>query len=166
MSSTPAEQSQLQPQLRPPTSTSTSTPTSSPSDSLEVNAIVAVVNAFIAALNKKSRVEFEKHCYTSGGMSLSAPSPAPLRFCTIESFIERITSMRDEINERIWDPEVKVYELGNLATVWAPFRAKINGVVDHVGVNLFVMHKVNGLWKITGLADSCRLPTEQERKLE
>ncbi|KAL2222638.1 hypothetical protein M432DRAFT_629091 [Thermoascus aurantiacus ATCC 26904] len=132
----------------------------------EVNAIVAVANAFIAALNKKSRAEFEKHCYTSGGMALSAPAPAPLRFCTIDSFIERITSMRDEINERIWDPEVKVYELGNLATVWAPFRAKINGVVDHVGVNLFVMHKVNGLWKITGMADSCRLPTEQERKLD
>lgn len=77
--------------------------------------------------------------------------------------MERISSIQDDINERFWDPEVKVYEEGNLAAVWAPFRAKINGIVDHVGVELFVLHKINGEWKVTGLADSCRQPTDEER---
>jgi hypothetical protein len=77
--------------------------------------------------------------------------------------VEHIAKVEDEIEERIWDPEVKVYESGNLAAVWAPFRAKINGVVNHVGVELFVLHKLNGKWKVTGLADSCRRPTEEEK---
>jgi hypothetical protein len=99
-------------------------------------------------------------------MSLSPPSPTTLRFCTIGSFVEHVATLKDDIDERIWDPEVKVQEYGNLAAVWAPFRSKINGVVDHVGVELFVLHKLNGTWKVTGLADSCRRPTEEEKLLE
>jgi hypothetical protein len=138
-----------------------------PSDSChEIEAIIAVTQGFLAALSTKSRVDFEKHCVRAGGMSLSPPSPIAPRFCTIGSFIEHVATLKDEIDERIWDPEVKVHEAGNLATVWAPFRAKINGVVDHVGVELFVLHKFNGEWKVTGLADSCRRPTEEEKGLE
>ena len=129
----------------------------------EADAIVAVAKGFLAALNSKSRIEFEKYSVAAGGMSLSPPSPGPFRFCTIGAFIEQISSIKDEINERIWDPEVKVHELGNLAAVWAPFRANVNGVLDHVGVELFILHKVDGEWKVTGLADSCRWPTAEER---
>ncbi|KAJ5390690.1 uncharacterized protein N7496_001758 [Penicillium cataractarum] len=132
----------------------------------ETQAIIAVTQGFLAALNTKSRVDFEKHCIRAGGMSLAPPSPTALRFCTIGSFIEHVATLKDTIDERIWNPEVKIHEAGNLATVWAPFRAKINGVVDHVGVELFVLHKLNGEWKVTGLADSCRLPTEEEMNME
>lgn len=132
----------------------------------ETEAIIAVTQGFLSALGTKSRVDFEKHCVRAGGMSLSPSSPIAPRFCTIGSFIEHVATLRDEIDERIWDPEVKVHEEGNLATVWAPFRAKVNGIVDHVGVELFVLHKFNGEWKITGLADSCRRPTEEEKKME
>lgn len=132
----------------------------------ETQAIIAVTQGFLTALNTKSRVDFDKHCIRAGGMSLAPPSPTALRFCTIGSFIEHVATLKDNIDERIWDPEVKVHEAGNLATVWAPFRAKINGVVDHVGVELFVLHKLNGEWKVTGLADSCRLPTEEEMNMD
>lgn len=137
-----------------------------PNLSEETQAIIAATQGFLTALNTKSRVDFEKHCIRAGGMSLAPPSPTALRFCTIGSFIEHVAALKDTIDERIWDPEVKVHETGNLATVWAPFRAKINGVVDHVGVDLFVLHKLNGEWKVTGLADSCRLPTEEEMNME
>lgn len=99
-------------------------------------------------------------------MSLSPPSPTALRFCTIGSSVEHVAALKDDINERIWGPEVKVNEAGNLAAIWAPFRAKINGVVDHVGVGLSVSYKLNGQWKVTGLANSCRLPTKEEMLLE
>ncbi|KAJ6167254.1 hypothetical protein N7497_000097 [Penicillium chrysogenum] len=134
-------------------------------ESEETAAIIAVTQGFLAALSSKSRADFEKHCEE---MTLSPPSPTSLRFCTIGSFVEHVAGLKDDIDERIWDPEVKVHETGslNLAAVWAPFRAKINGVVDHVGVELFVLHKLNGEWKVTGLADSCRLPTEEEMLLE
>ncbi|KAL4980785.1 hypothetical protein BDW66DRAFT_124787 [Aspergillus desertorum] len=98
-------------------------------------------------------------------MSLRPPAPTMPRFCTIGAFVEHIAKLDDEIDEQIWDPEVKVYAEGNLAAVWAPFRAKVNGVLNHVGVELFILHKLNGSWKITGLADSCRKPTEEEKIL-
>ncbi|KAJ5793532.1 hypothetical protein N7457_000131 [Penicillium paradoxum] len=135
-------------------------------ESEETAAIIAATQGFLTALSTKSRADFEKHCVRAGGMTLSPPAPTSLRFCTIGSFVEHVAALKDDIDERIWDPEVKVHETGNLAAVWAPFRAKINGVVDHVGVELFVLHKLNGEWKVTGLADSCRLPTEEELLLE
>ena len=140
-------------------------PPSSPPPT-DIESILTVVHGFIHALNTKSRLDFEKHCIRAGGMSLSPPTPSPLRFCTIGSFIEYIASLEDDIQERIWDPEVKVQEGGNMAAVWASFRAKINGVVDHVGVELFILHRIQGEWKVTGLADSCRGPTGEEMGME
>lgn len=134
-----------------------------PPSSDEVDEIISVIQGFLAAMSAKSRSGFEKHCVRAGGMSLSPPAPTLPRFCTIGSFVEHIAAVDAEIDEQIWDPVVTAYEAGHLAAVWAPFRAKINGVVDHVGVELFVLHKLNGEWKVTGLADSCRQPTDEEK---
>ncbi|KAJ5220178.1 hypothetical protein N7468_009382 [Penicillium chermesinum] len=134
--------------------------------SAEKQTIIAVTQGFLTALSTKSWTDFEKYCVRAGGMSLSPPAPTALRFCTIGSFLEYMATLQDTIDERIWDAEVRVHEDGNLATVWAPFRAKVNGVVDHVGVELFVMHKINGDWKVTGLADSCRRPRGDEVEME
>ncbi|KAJ9194169.1 hypothetical protein DTO166G4_4059 [Paecilomyces variotii] len=136
------------------------------STDVTVSTLISITNSFLSALSNKSRPEFEKHCLKAAGMALCAPQPAPVRFCSIDTFIDRVTAMRDEIHERGWNHEVKLYEEGNMATVWVPFRAKINGVVDHVGVNLFILHKLNGVWKITGVADSSRKPTDEERQME
>ncbi|BCS22097.1 uncharacterized protein APUU_30322S [Aspergillus puulaauensis] len=133
--------------------------------SSEVDSIITVIEGFVSALNAKNSIEFEKYCVRAGGMSLWPPAPAMPRFCTIGAFVEHIAKLEDEIDEQIWNPEVKLYEAGNLAAVWAPFRAKINGAVNHVGIELFILHKLNGKWKVTGLADSCRLPTEEEKIL-
>ncbi|RDW86912.1 uncharacterized protein DSM5745_03554 [Aspergillus mulundensis] len=140
-------------------------PNPHPSASSEIDSIISVIKGFVSALNAKNSTEFEKYCVRAGGMSLGPPAPTTPRFCTIGAFVEHIAKLDDEIEERIWDPEVKVYGDGNLAAVWAPFRAKVNGVVNHVGVELFVLHKLNGRWKVTGLADSCRRPTEEEKIL-
>ncbi|KAL4809955.1 hypothetical protein BDV18DRAFT_156328 [Aspergillus unguis] len=131
----------------------------------EIDSIIAVIKGFVSALNAKDSLEFEKYCVRAGGMSVCPPAPTMPRFCTIGAFVEHVAKLDDDIDERIWDPEVKVYEAGNLAAVWAPFRAKVNGVVNHVGVELFILHKLNGKWKVTGLADSCRRPTEEEKVL-
>ncbi|KAL6239996.1 hypothetical protein BDW75DRAFT_235827 [Aspergillus navahoensis] len=131
----------------------------------EIDSIITVIKGFVSAVNAKNASEFEKYCVRAGGMSLWPPAPTMPRFCTIGAFVEHIAKLDDEIDERIWDPEVKLYEEWNLAAVWAPFRAKVNGVVNHVGMELFILHKLNGRWKVTGLADSCRRPTEEEKIL-
>ncbi|KAI9371043.1 hypothetical protein BJX61DRAFT_535131 [Aspergillus egyptiacus] len=137
---------------------------SPPQPSTEIDSIITVIEGFVSALNAKSAIELEKYCVRAGGMSLWPPAKLP-RFCTIGVFVEHIAKVEADIDERIWNPEVKLYEPGNLAAVWAPFRVKVNGVVDHVGVELFILHKLNGNWKVTGLADSCRRPTEEEKIL-
>ncbi|KAL4796209.1 hypothetical protein BDV19DRAFT_83400 [Aspergillus venezuelensis] len=169
----------------PPTPTSLYLPSSHHHLSQpETDPIITCIKGFITALNTKSTSDFGKYCVRAGGMSLCPPSPTTPRFCTIGSFVEHIARLDDEIDERIWDPEVMVYNYeshassreglngcgggeggGNMAAVWAPFRAKVNGVVNHVGVELFILHKVQGRWKVTGLADSCRRPTEDEKVL-
>ncbi|KAL4944511.1 hypothetical protein BDV06DRAFT_88057 [Aspergillus oleicola] len=161
----------------PPTPTATSLllPSHHHLSQPETDPIITCIKGFISALNTKSTSDFEKYCVRAGGMSLCPPSPTTPRFCTIGSFVEHIARLDDEIDERIWDPEVMVYNYeagssgagngGNMAAVWAPFRAKVNGVVNHVGVELFILHKVQGRWKVTGLADSCRRPTEDEKVL-
>jgi hypothetical protein len=127
----------------------------------DMRAILSVINMFLSALNNKSRTDFEKCCFVAGGMSLCGPAVVPLRFVSINSYINCITSLRDvDLEERIWDPDVRISENGNLAMVWAPFQAKVNGLLDHVGVNLFVMHKIDGRWKISSVADSWWRPTE------
>ncbi|OJJ80000.1 uncharacterized protein ASPGLDRAFT_51906 [Aspergillus glaucus CBS 516.65] len=127
--------------------------------------MLSVTTGFLSAISSKSRSDFDRYCIRAGGMALFPPTPAIPRFCTIGSFVEQISKLRDEIDERIWDPEVTVLGDGGMGFgfVWAPFRAKVNGVVNHVGVELFVLHKVGGEWKVTGMADSCRVPTEDER---
>ncbi|KAL1964184.1 hypothetical protein VTN77DRAFT_7272 [Rasamsonia byssochlamydoides] len=136
---------------------SSSTTTSSE----DIHAILSVTNTFLNALHNKSRADFEKCCFPAGWMSLCGPALVPLRFISLNSYIKCITSLKDDLEERIWDPDVRVSESGNLAMVWAPFQAKINGHLDHVGVNLFVMHKIDGRWKISGLADSWWRPTAE-----
>ncbi|OXV10658.1 hypothetical protein Egran_01588 [Elaphomyces granulatus] len=138
-------------------------PTSPPEDIL---AILSVAQSFLAAIRKKSRAEFEKCCFPAGGMSLSGPGPTPLRFVSMNSYINWITAAVGDFDERMWNPRVQVYEGGNLATVWAPFRAKINGRLNHIGVDLFIMHKIDGRWKISGLADSCRHLTDGDEELD
>ena len=139
----------------------------------EIKQIIAVARGFLSALSTKSRAGFNKHCIRAGGMSLSPPSSPLLspssaagtgiRFCTLGTFVEHISSLRDNITERFWDPQVKIDDARDFAAVWAPFRAQVNGVVDHVGVELFVLHRIDGHWKVTGLADSCRFPSDEER---
>ena len=151
------------------TTAATTTATETTQDQKEIDAILSVTTGFLSALSSKSRDAFDQYCIRAGGMSLWPPPPTiPPRFCTIGSFVEQMAKLTDDIDERIWDPEVKVAAGGeglNLASVWAPFRAVINGVVHHVGVEVFVLHKVDGVWKVTGMADSCRFPTEEEKML-
>jgi hypothetical protein len=133
-------------------------PTTTQSD--DVTAILAIVQDFTAAIKTKSRDEFEKCCFTAGGMALSGPKTS-LRFVTLNAFINWIITTPAEFDEQIGSPQAQVYEGSNLATVLAPFRAKIDGNLDHVGVDLFILHKIEGKWKISGVADSCQYPTNQ-----
>jgi glycosyltransferase involved in cell wall biosynthesis len=59
-----------------------------------------------------------------------------------------------EIEERFWEPEVRVD--GNLATAWMPYAFLLNGAIRHCGVDAFQLMRFRDGWKIIQIADTMR----------
>lgn len=65
-----------------------------------------------------------------------------------ERFIDGLTKETDLIQERIWNPEIKVHK--TIAMVWAPYDIYANGKFMHCGIDAFSLIKTNEEWKIAG----------------
>lgn len=76
-----------------------------------------------------------------------------LRHLGIEALADRIVTVQPgaAIAETIHDPVVHVDK--TLAAVWAPYRFTINGKPDHCGVDAITLLKLDGRWRIVGIAD-------------
>lgn len=59
-----------------------------------------------------------------------------------------------EIEERIWDAEVRVDDY--LAQVWTPYAFFVNGQLSHCGVDAIILMRFTDGWKIVSIADSRR----------
>jgi hypothetical protein len=69
---------------------------------------------------------------------------------------EREMRIAQDFVERGFDPEVR--RTGNLATVWVPYDFHVNGAWSHCGVDTFTMVKVEGEWRIAGMAWTVEQP--------
>ncbi|KAH8908083.1 hypothetical protein BR93DRAFT_927119 [Coniochaeta sp. PMI_546] len=93
-----------------------------------------------------------------------------------EEFPNRIPwDSKDKLEEGIDDGEggrqVVVLVDHDIAMVWTPFWFKRNGSLTHVGTNCFTLAKhltdssgTNGEWKVVGMTDTGRPPSEEEKK--
>ena len=68
----------------------------------------------------------------------------------LEKWLERMSSSQQEWKERMWNP--KVLEHNSLAVVWTPYNFHLDGKLTHCGIDTANLVKVNGAWKISGLA--------------
>ncbi|MEX1827116.1 nuclear transport factor 2 family protein [Luteibacter sp. CQ10] len=73
---------------------------------------------------------------------------------TLGEFIDGIKPGKDRIEERIYDPLVRVDD--DLAVVWTRYDFRINGEVKHCGTDLIHLVKMEGKWVIAGVADNSR----------
>ncbi len=74
---------------------------------------------------------------------------------TIEAFALRVGKPAPaHIEERIHDPLIRIDH--DLAVVWAPFDFFSNDRLDHCGTDVFNLVRVDGLWRIAGVADTGR----------
>lgn len=73
---------------------------------------------------------------------------------TLGEFIGKIKAGPDKIEERIYDPLVRVD--GDIAMVWAPYDFFVNGQVKHCGTDIVNLVRVDGRWLIAGIADNSR----------
>jgi hypothetical protein len=69
---------------------------------------------------------------------------------------EREMRIAEDFVERGFDPEVR--RTGNLATVWIPYDFHVNGAWSHCGVDTFTLVRVEGTWRIAGMAWTVEQP--------
>jgi hypothetical protein len=65
-----------------------------------------------------------------------------------EEYFADLKASKRKMQERIWNPEVRVS--GLIATVWASYDFWIDGKFSHCGVDQFDLIKTEDGWKIAG----------------
>ena len=87
------------------------------------------------------------------GMRARASGDTVVQTLTEQEFAAFVArDARPEWTERLWEPEVRV--AGTLATVWAAYDFHFGGTFSHCGVDAFHLLRVQGRWRIAGIADT------------
>jgi hypothetical protein len=85
--------------------------------------------------------------HTQNGNPVVSESP-------IDGWLASVGRSQQSLDERIFDPEVRVD--GNLATAWMKYEFWANNAFSHCGYNSFQLARTSGGWKIIHVADSRR----------
>lgn len=72
-----------------------------------------------------------------------------MRGSTNREYVEQLATTADDLQERMWDPQVMVHE--GIAVVWTPYEFQVNGEFSHCGFDAFSLVRVDGRWKIAGI---------------
>jgi hypothetical protein len=73
---------------------------------------------------------------------------------TMDKFLAGIASAPGSLDERLFDPEVRID--GNLATVWVKYEFWYDGKYSHCGFDSFQLARGEAGWKIFSIADTRR----------
>jgi hypothetical protein len=65
-----------------------------------------------------------------------------------EEYLADLQASKQKMQERIWNPEVRVH--GLIASVWAPYDFWIDGKLSHCGIDQFDLIKSEEGWKLAG----------------
>lgn len=71
-----------------------------------------------------------------------------VRTFTNEEYFAQLQASKQKMQERMWDPEVRIS--GLIATVWAPYDFWIDGKLSHCGIDAFDLIKTEEGWKLAG----------------
>ena len=77
-----------------------------------------------------------------------------IRATPIDRFITAIGSAKEELNERIYNPEVRIDD--NMATVWTRYTFHRGQTFSHCGVDAIQLARTAGGWKIVHIIDTQR----------
>jgi len=69
---------------------------------------------------------------------------------TPDAFVERIVGSEAFLDEAMWDPLVRTD--GKIAILWAPYDFLVDGEPSHCGFDAFQLVKMDGAWRIVGVA--------------
>ncbi len=86
------------------------------------------------------------------GARLGALMRDTVRYTTAEDFAVRMGRLERQVDERIWDWEVRID--GHLATMWTKYDVLVDGSFSHCGIDAFQLFHTTDGWKIFHLADT------------
>jgi hypothetical protein len=122
--------------------------------SSEEKAVLDTIDALLNSLPSKDVSKALEVCLPSG--STATMRGTELSVQPIQNLIEFIAAIPGHVEEMFIDPEVRIYE--DLAMVWSKSEVKLDGNVISVGMNVICLHKIEGRWKITSIADTAKPP--------
>lgn len=120
-------------------------------------AVVAVIERTFDAMKARDTAAF-RAVFAPGARIVATSTdregkPA-MREMTIDRFVGAIAGAREELVERIFDPQVRISD--NLATVWTEYDFHAGGKFSHCGVDAFQLARTTDGWKIVHVTDTQR----------
>lgn len=119
--------------------------------------VMAPVNAFLAGIAASDPKAIAAVVRPDGGATYAVENPDGTRSITRRNWAEvaaRFALGGDRFEERISDPAIE--SDGDIAMVWAPYVFRVNGKVQHCGVDHFDLIREGGTWKIANASWSSR----------
>jgi hypothetical protein len=116
----------------------------------ERDAVLKTVQAFFDTMTAKDVDGARRILQPQGrfhAMRMRDGKPDVRAFANEEYFAD-LQASKQQMRERIWNPEVRVH--GLIATVTAPYDFWIDGKFSHCGVDAFDLIKTEDGWKLAG----------------
>ena len=128
--------------------------TATPSSAADTDerAVLAPVQAFFDGMAKYDSAAIRATVQPEGSVALLRKGKV-VRM-TLGEFADHMKPAKDRIEERIYDPLVRID--GDIAIVWAPYDFLVNGQVKHCGTDAVNLVRIDGRWLIAGIADNSR----------
>ena len=115
----------------------------------EVNAVVATVQKLFDAMAKHDP-DAARAVLLGDGRIVAIKADGSVSGGTQEQFAARLSTMKEPILERMWNPTVLVQ--GRIAQLWAEYDFRRAGKFSHCGIDSVSLAKSGDQWKITGIA--------------
>jgi hypothetical protein len=118
----------------------------------ERHAVLGTVQRLFDALTARDQAAIQSTVLPEGRLTshVVRDGRAVVRTGTWEEWTQRIMSATQRLEERMFDPEVRIR--GSLAAVWTEYDFHVDGTLTHCGINLVDLAKADGRWRILNVS--------------
>ena len=120
-------------------------------------AVMAPVNALLAAIAARDGAQVLPHVLPEGGVITAFTKPDGTAGYQRKGWATWAADLKpgaERYQERFTDPAIEVD--GDIAMVWGPYELLIDGKIAHCGYDHFDLVRDGGQWKIANITYSAR----------
>ncbi|WP_260599486.1 nuclear transport factor 2 family protein [Sphingomonas endolithica] len=128
-----------------------------PPPGTEEAAVMAPVNALLAALATRNGAAVLPYVLADGGIMVASEKPdgaRAVRRSGWAAWVASITPGTERYEQRLYDPAVEID--GDVAMVWGRYDFRVDGKIAHCGYDHVDLVRDGGRWKIANLSYSMR----------